>query len=291
MGFGWKDTQTEKAPRVVYQPDNALRRGYRGLLADIAAELAVNRWLILQLFKRDCLALYQQSFIGIFWAFLVPIISAATFAVLNNSGVLMIGEIDVPYPVYAVAGLALWQLFAAGLIASSNSLVKAGSMVAKINFSRKALVIASTGTAVVAFLVQMVLLGALFGYYGIWPGWRTLALFAAALPVLALTLGLGFVLALLNGVVRDVGNALSIGITFLMFLTPILYAGPESGLVATVADWNPIYYLVTVPRDFVFDEPSLNWRGYAASFVAAAIALVVGLVSFHLTEPRVTERI
>jgi lipopolysaccharide transport system permease protein len=61
--------------------------------------------------------------------------SLGTFIVLNQSGIFNIGDIDVPYPIYALLGMAFWQLFATGLVAGSNSLVSAGALITKINIS------------------------------------------------------------------------------------------------------------------------------------------------------------
>jgi len=57
-----------------------------------------------QLFKRDILAAYKQTFIGIFWALLLPLISVGVFIVLNSSGIFKAGDINIPYPLYAMLG-------------------------------------------------------------------------------------------------------------------------------------------------------------------------------------------
>ena len=142
---------------ITYEPDNSLKKGYLSIFSEIRNEFKVSKWLTYQLFKRDFFAIYKQSFIGILWALIIPLVSVGTFVVLNSSGVFNIGDIDVPYPIYAILGMAFWQLFASGLVACSNSLVKAGSMIAKINFSKKALVIAATGQSIVAFMIQFAL--------------------------------------------------------------------------------------------------------------------------------------
>ena len=134
---------------ITYEPDNSLKKGYLSIFGEIFHELKNNRWLTFQLFKRDFFAMYKQSFIGILWAVIIPIISVGTFIILNRSGVFTIGDIDVPYPIFAILGMAFWQLFSTGLIASSSSLVKAGQMIAKINFSKKSLVLASLGQSIV----------------------------------------------------------------------------------------------------------------------------------------------
>ncbi|MCP4149070.1 MAG: hypothetical protein GY757_15080, partial [bacterium] len=135
-----------------YEPDNVLKQGYFAIFKEIYRELVRNRWLTLQLFKRDLLAVYKQSFIGLLWALIIPLISVSTFVILNRAGIFALGEIKVPYALFAILGLAFWQLFATGLIASANSLVKAGSMIVKINFSKKSLVLASMGQSLISCL-------------------------------------------------------------------------------------------------------------------------------------------
>ncbi len=51
---------------TTYEPDNSLKKGYRSLFSKIFRELNKNRWLIFQLFKKDFIAPYKQSFIGVF---------------------------------------------------------------------------------------------------------------------------------------------------------------------------------------------------------------------------------
>lgn len=274
-----------------YEPDNCLKNGYLSIFKEVYNELRRNKWLTYQLFKRNFLTLYKQSFIGILWALIIPLVSVGTFIVLNRSGIFTIGDINVPYPIYAILGMAFWQLFATGLIASSNSLVNAGSMIAKINFSKKALVIASTGQSLVSFLIQIILVGILFLYYGITPSIATLLIPIVILPLMLFTLGLGFIFALLNGVARDIGNIISVLMTFLMFLTPVLYAKPTSGILAQVTNYNPLYYFVSAPRSLILEGAFSEWNGFLIASLLSSIVFLICLIVFHLTETRVAERI
>ena len=276
---------------TTYEPDNSLKKGYLSIFSEIFNELKENRWLTYQLFKRDFFAIYKQSFIGVLWALIIPLVSVGTFIVLNQSGIFTIGDITVPYPIYAILGMAFWQLFSTGLVASSNSLVAAGSMITKINFSKKSLVIASTGQSIVSFLIQFVLVGILFVYYWIAPSIAILLVPILIIPIMLLTLGLGFILSLLNGIVRDIGNMLGVLMTFLLFLTPVLYAKPTTGILATVTNYNPLYYLVSVPRELILMGTISEWKGFLIASVISVIVFIVCLVVFHLTETRVAERI
>src|SRR4030067_3542440 len=117
---------------VTYEPDNSLKNGYGSLFREIGRDLSGNRWLTYQLFKRDFFALYKQSFLGVVWLILIPVTSVYTFILLNRSGLFLLGDINLPYPIYALWGMAFWQLFSVGLIAASNSLIKAGLIILKI---------------------------------------------------------------------------------------------------------------------------------------------------------------
>ena len=276
---------------TVYEPDNSLKKGYLHIFKEIYGDIKKNRWLTYQLFKRDFLAAYRQSFIGIFWAFIIPIISVLTFIVLDQSGVLNIGVTSVPYPIFAILGMAYWQLFSTGIIASSNSLVAAGPMIVKIRFSKKSLVIASFGQSLIAFLVQFVLVIILFFVLGVQPHISILLAVVFMVPIILFALGLGFLLAILNGIVRDAGNLISIFMTFLMFLTPILYVKPDSGILLTLTTYNPIYYLVTAPREFMLTGVMTEWLGFTIACILSVVIFLICLVVFHITEYRIAERV
>ncbi len=276
---------------TTYEPDNSLKKGYLSVFGEIFREIRENRWLTYQLFKRDFSATYKQSFFGIFWALIMPVISMGTFIVLKQSGLFSVGEINVPYPIYAVLGLAFWQLFSSGLISSSSSLIKAGSMITQINFSKKSLVFAAAGQSILSFAIQFILVIILFLFYGIAPSIAIALVPLIIIPLLLLTLGLGLILSILNGVVRDVGNVLGLLMTFLMFLTPILYAKPRMGILTNITKYNPLYYLISGSRDLVLTGAVSEPSGFLISVVASPAIFAVCLLVFHLTETRITERV
>ncbi|NWF91939.1 MAG: ABC transporter permease [Syntrophaceae bacterium] len=276
---------------TIYEPDNSLRKGYLSIFGQIFTELKQNRWLTYQLFKRDFLSAYKQSLLGVLWAIILPLVSIAIFIVLNRSGILNIGDIGVPYSIYALLGIAFWQFFSNGLVACSNSLVNAGPMILKINFSKKSLVIAAAAKAIVPFAIQIAMVCILFVGYGRTPSIMGFLIPIFLIPLVLFTLGLGFFTSLLNGVVRDIGNIISILLMFLMFFTPVLYAKPKIGFLVTVTKYNPLYYLVSAPRDLILKGSISEWQGFLIVCLIAVILFFVCLFGFHLTETRVAERI
>jgi lipopolysaccharide transport system permease protein len=276
---------------TTYEPDNCLKKGYRSIFPEIYNELKANRWLIFQLFKKDVLALYKQSLIGLMWAVIIPLATAGTFIVLNGAGVFNTGSIPVPYALYAVLGTAIWSLFSTGVIAGANSLVLAGPMITKINVSKKSLVIASMGQMILSFSIQLCLVVVLLAYYRFVPSAAMVLIPLLVIPLILFTLGLGFLLSFLNAILRDIGNILSFLLTFLLFLTPILYAPPAAGVFSIVTIYNPLYYLVAVPRDLALTGTTSAWSGFALTSALAAGIFLLCLILFHLIETRVAERV
>ena len=276
---------------TVYVPDNSVKKGYLSLFREMAKEVRDAKWLTWQLFKRDFKAVYQQSVMGILWVIIPPIVTIGTFFLLNQAGVFDVGDLSVPYPIYAFLGMALWGLIAGGIPIATRSLVSAGGMITKINFPREALVVSSLGKTIVTFLIQIIAVAVFFVWYGIYPHWMTIFVPFMLIPIILLVLGAGFILSIMNSVVRDIAGGIGMAITFLMFMTPILYADTQTGFLATLTQYNPLYYLVVVPRDLILTGGTALWNGYMLSVLLSIGIFFLGWLIFHLTETRIAERI
>ena len=262
-----------------------------GVWREMIMEAFESRELAWRLFIRDFSARYRQSALGVLWAVILPMIAVGTFVLLNSSGLLNVGETSVPYPVYALLGLTIWWLFAEGLVTASNSIVKGGSMVVKINFPKETLIFAATGEAVFGLLVRVVLLAVVLVIFQVAPKWTVVFFPFTLVPLLLLTVGLGFILSLLAVVVRDVANIVVLLTSFLMLLTPVVYPPPESGLLAVIMALNPLTGLVTAVRDMVFTGYLTDPFAFAWASVLAVAIFFFGWRAFHLGESRMAERV
>jgi len=275
---------------IVYDGSNNRGWGPAAWL-DMFREARESRELIWRLFLRDFTARYKETVLGLAWAVIMPVIAVGSFIFLNRTGVLNVGEVEVPYPAYALLGLTIWQVFAGGLVSCSEAIMAGGSMVSKINFPKESLVIAAFGQALADMLVRLLLVIAVFAYYRLMPPLASLLFPLALIPIMLFTLGLGLGLSLLNALMRDVANIVTIATTFLLFLTPVLYAPPRSGAFALLSRYNPLAALVTGPRDLVLKGYLSDPGGFALAGVLAAVVFILSWRLFHLAETRIAERI
>lgn len=247
------------------------------------------RELAWRLFLRDVSVRYRQSVLGVLWVLVLPLFALAVFLVLGRARVLNVPPTDVPYPVFLLFGLALWQLFAQGLAGCTNALVAGGSMVVKINFPKETLVVAALGQALVDFLVRLALVAAVAAAYGVAP--RATALLAplAVVPLVLLTLGLGLALSLLNVVFRDVAPAVTMITSLLMFLTPVAYPAPGGGALGRLMALNPLTPIIDAARQLAFAGTLADPRAFAVAAAASAAVFLVSWRVFHLAEYKMAE--
>jgi lipopolysaccharide transport system permease protein len=272
----------------LYEPHKQLKMGIR-IWGQMFEELFQFRELIWRLFLRDLSAKYKQSLLGNAWSLIMPFVAIGTFMYLNKAGILNIQQTQMPYPLFALIGLSLWQIFSTGLNSGGNSLVSAGDLITKINFPREILVIASMAQSLFEFMVKSLLIILFFFLFHFTPAWTTVFFPLAILPLLFLTVGLALVLSMLNGVMRDTANIVSLLLMFLMFLTPVLYPIPSKEL--SLFDLNLISPLINTPRDLI----SLGHIKQPGHFLVSSVfSLLVFFISwriFHLVETKISERV
>ncbi len=274
----------------IYQPNRNAKLGF-AIWKEMFSELIQSRELITRFAIRDIIALYKQSILGVLWVLIMPIFTVATFVYLNYSGVFNIGETSIPYPAYALIGVTIWQIFGTGITACTNSLTGAGNLISKINFAKESVIFASIARTIFDFLVRVLLLAGVFVIYNIVPSWTIIFLPFAIIPIFLFTLGLGFIVSVMNGIFRDTIQIVSIATTFLMFITPVLYPPPTIEPVATLNKINPIGILVIGARDIVISGSLTQPNEFIFASIFSIFFFLFSWRAFHMMEPRIAERV
>lgn len=256
----------------------------------LARDIWRSREMIERLVRRDVQSHYRQFYLGPLWVVLQPAITIAVFLVLNRTGVLNVGAVPVPYPLFALAGITIWQLFAGGVNAGTSSLASAGPLLIKVNVSKAALVVASLGTTLVDFAVRVAFLVVVYAFYGLHPTAAGLAAIPALLPLVVLTVALALTQSLMGVVVRDVANLIPTLLGLLVFLMPVYYETPKSAAFTQINNWNPLYHLVCGPRDLLVRGHLASPIGFFASTGAALVLLMFAARLFVGAQYKVAER-
>lgn len=281
--------------KTTYTPKGQEIENIRGIFLTTRLmwrELMLSRELVWRLLLRDFSAKYRQSALGVIWAVFIPLVTVGVFIGMNLSGILNVRDIDIPYALYAIIGLTIWNVFTVGLTACTYVLINAGSMIVKINFPKVALVLAASGQCVVELFIRMILVALAFLYFRVSPDWAGLFIgFVFLIPVYLLMTGLGFVLSLTAGVLRDIVNVLNIALMGILLLTPVFYPISGDSLLARANVWNPFNYLVNVPRDFIIRGRTEFLAEFILTAVFSVIVFYTGWRLFYLAQTKIAERI
>ena len=253
-------------------------------------ELITSKELIWRLMIRDFSVRYRQSILGYIWAILPQIVTVAIFTFLARHRVFDMGQTTMPYVIHALWSVSVWQLFAGCLIGCTNSLVNAGSLVTKINFPKEALVFSSIGQAILDFIIRLVPVVLVFIWYGFVPSWYSLLIPFVLVSVILMALGAGFIMAIINLVLRDMGSVISMVLTFGMFLAPIVYPPPVSEPFNMVNYLNPFSPLLIATQNLLAGQELMQPELLGLMFAVSLCVFLLGWRMFHITMPRIAER-
>jgi lipopolysaccharide transport system permease protein len=171
---------------------------------------------------RDLKVRYKQTAIGVGWAVLQPLAMMAVFTVFFGQ-LARVPSDGLPYPLFALAGLLPWNLFARVLASSADSLVRDQRLISKVYFPRLIVPLSSSLAALVDFAISLALLVLAMALFQFWPDPRLLLFPLLTLLLLITALGVGFWLSALNVEFRDVQHTLPFLTQLWFFLTPVVY--------------------------------------------------------------------
>ncbi len=181
------------------------------------------RELIYFLAWRDLKVRYKQTFLGVAWVVLQPLLITLVFSLFfGYLGRIPSDSRNAPYLVFAFCGLVPWQLFAYALTNSSNSVVASERLITKVYFPRLVIPLAAVLSGLVDFALISIVLAGLMLYYGITP-LRLWALPLFVLMEIAAALGIGLWLSALNVRYRDVRHTIPFLTQLWFFMSPVVY--------------------------------------------------------------------
>jgi lipopolysaccharide transport system permease protein len=260
-------------------------------LKEDLANIWAHRELVLVLARREISVRYRQTVVGLLWVLLQPLVTTAIFTTV------FVFFIRIPdqggsYPLFAFAGIAVWQYFTRIVSDGGGSLIASSGLITKISFPRLIIPLISPIAAAVDCLIAilaLVLLTTLFGAHLSW------TVIFAPLVILAVAL-FGYAIALwlapLNAIYRDIGILLPFVIQIAMYLSPIVY---PASLVPEKIRWlyelNPIAVMVDSMRWVVLGTNPPSLAGVAFFALATILLFWGGTHIFRNMEGNLVDRI
>ena len=258
-----------------------------------------HRYLLRNLVVRDLKARYKNSFFGVVWSLLNPLLMMAVYTILFT--VLTQAE-DIPnYPIFILVALVPWQFFSSTVTSGITSITSNSPLVKKVYFPRILLPGASLLSNFVNFLLACIILVILLYAFGIGLTIHVLWFPAILFTQIVFTCGLIFFLSAMHTFYRDTAMIMEVGLLAWFFLTPIFYpfeqfqhyaqmAGIEFNPARLMRWLNPMASIVDGYRTILWGNvpnsgPSpMDPLALLRTFITALIIFLVGYYFFQRSE-------
>lgn len=263
-------------PVTVIEPS----RGWVALRLD---ELWEHRELLYFFVWRDVKVRYKQTALGAVWVIVQPLFMMLIVTLVFNRFA-RVGGGELPYPLFAYAGLLVWVFFSNAVVNGTNSLTINTNLITKVYFPRIFVPAAAVAAGLVDLFIASLVLAALAVYYGV--GFHAGLLLLPFFVLLAtlLALGAGVLVSALTVKYRDLRHALPFVIQFLMFASPVIYPPsivPENWRWLLVA--NPLAGILEGFRSALTGRP-FDWPAIAVAASMTTVLLAVAVYVFRRTE-------
>lgn len=260
---------------------------YRGLIGNFA--------------NREIKGKYKGSLLGSAWSLINPLATLAIYSLVFG----FIIKFPTPvagngsltsFTVYLFTALVVWNFFQSVTSSGMGALVTAGPLLRKIYFPPFAPVIGSAGAVLNQTAIEF---GLLFVVYLVVQNlsWTFLLVPVLLLLLGMFCLGLGLVLSIANARYRDVSYIVSVLMSLLFYLSPIIY--PIS-LVTDLYDehpwlrlyeYNPITTFIEAFRSALWHLEFPGWGTLAYLTAISVLVLAGGWTFFQRKSADVSEEL
>jgi ABC-2 type transport system permease protein len=274
------------------QPLKAVGTGNGGALStwESIKSIHAHREVLALMVRRDLKARYKDSALGLVWTLVRPLTQLFIYYIVM--GKFLGAERGIPdFAIYVFTGLTVYGLLSEIVSGGTSSIVGNGGLIKKIYLPREVFPLASVGSALFNFCIQMVvLLVALFAV-----GHPTLSTgLLYFFPALAIIVIYGTAFALLlsatNVYLRDVQYLVDVVLLILLWASPIVYSWEMArgimgdGLALALYTNNPTTLAVLGFQQAFWVGGAPNAAFPEDLLLRMGIALIVGiglLFGFH----------
>ena len=214
------------------------------------------RMMFVALVKNDFQAKFAGSYLGLFWAYVQPVITILLYWFVFQFGLRSGNVSDHPFILFLMSGLVPWFYFSECWSGASGCLLEYNYLVKKMRFNvavLPAIKICSALFVHLFFVGIVVLLSLVYGY-GIHLYLLQLVYYIGCVALLVL--GLSYATAAFTVFFRDMTQIVNIMLTIGIWMTPIMWS-PQATMgkpLQILFMLNPLYYVVDGFRDSLLNQ-------------------------------------
>lgn len=239
--------------------------------------------------KKEVRSKYKNSFLGVLWSFLNPLLQIAVYAIVFP---LILRNTQENYVIFLCCGLIPWTFFSTAISRAAFTMVENGNILKKVYFPREILPISIVTSEAVNFLIStIIIIGfVIFGGLGItkYIIFYPIVLIAQYLLLIAIA----FIVSSISVYIRDLQHLIGVALQLLFYATPIVYASdsiPEN--FKWILNINPMTYIINGYRDIFYNQKMIDIVPLVILIVCAIMACVIGYLIFNKLQKGFAEQL
>lgn len=178
--------------------------------------------LMYEFSKKELKVRYRRTLAGYAWSVLQPLAFAVVYYMVF--AYIFRFETEIPYPLYIILSVFIWQWFGNAIPGSCMSLVGNASLIKQVSFPLWTAVAGVATNDVVHFLLTIPVMLIAMMIYGFGPQVEWIYLLPTLLVLqFGLTIGISLALSVCNLMFRDLERLTGIFLLMLFHLTPVVY--------------------------------------------------------------------
>lgn len=239
---------------------------------------------------------YKQSYLGISWLVLRPLMMVAIFMVVRSF--VGIDSGNVPYALLTYCAMVPWVFFQEAASDGVGSVVQHANLVKKIYFPREIFPLASLLTTTVQLGIGLVVLAAMMAWYRWVPTWHALWLLPLLLYTMLVALSISLAGAAMNVYARDMSQGIPLLLGMAMYLSPVIYpldlvrrallenqaAGTWSDALYTMYTLNPMTGVIDGFQRALLRGSAPDWTAMMPGAILVAVLLPLSYLFFKRAE-------
>lgn len=249
------------------------------------------KYLLQELTRKNVKLKYRDSWLGIFWSFLQPLLNMIVLTVIFGGIFGAEREGIVCYPVYLFTGRLIFEFFTSSTKKALNSFRSNAPIMKKVYVPKYMYPLSGILSNFVTFSISILCYvcvwiffkaTGLLGGSGLVINGYALLFFVPMAILLIFVTGVGLVLSVLQVYFRDIQYIWDVFCTLLFYMIPIIY--PLSRIKTPWITWviriNPLYSMTELFRDCVLYCKPMDWQQIIYALTISLITLGIGIIIF-----------
>lgn len=235
--------------------------------------------LMLELVRKDIKLKYRNSFLGILWSVLNPLLFMLVLTIIFSE--LFSSSIEY-FALYVLIGRLIYACFSETTNYAMQSIVSNASLIKKVYVPKYFFPLSRVSSSYINSLLAMISIVPVMFLSGIHFSWVNLSIIFPLIYLLLFSIGIGLILSTIYVFFRDLQHIYSLALVIVMYTSAIFYPAdiiPERFM--PLIQLNPIFTIIEMFRDALIYQTLPSVESNLFCLVYSLIFICFGLFLFY----------